>query len=148
MNYWILKEKLSLWEISGDFGVGCGQGPTDWGPTWNRENHWWQRFRWPKFTYFRIVLIENKFISHKFWLIFYDFFVKKLLKEMNIGPLNVPHRGNAGHQQSQNTMDGKILMSNFLHVTLKVVFASVNRAIWTQTMTDTMAVRPRTISNS
>ena len=67
---------------------------------------------------------------------------------MNIGPLNVHRRGNAGRQQCQNTKDGKILMSNFLHVTLKVVFASVNRAIWTQTMTDTMAVRPRTISNS
>ena len=67
---------------------------------------------------------------------------------MNIGPLNVLRLGNAGHQLSQNTKDGKITMSNFLHVTLKVVFANVNRATWTLTMTDTMAVRLRTISNS
>ena len=71
-----------------------------------------------------------------------------MVKEMNIGRLNVHRRGNAGLLPFQNTKDGKITMSNFLHVTLKVVFASVNRAIWTQTMTDTMAVRPRTISNS
>ena len=67
---------------------------------------------------------------------------------MNIGPLNVLRRGNAGHQPSQNTKDGKLTMSNFLHVTLKVVFANVNRATWTLTMTDTMAVRLRIFSNS
>ena len=64
---------------------------------------------------------------------------------MNIGHLNVPHRDNAGHQPSQNTKDGKIMMSNFWHVTLRVVFVNVNRATWTLTMTDTMAVRPRTL---
>ena len=67
---------------------------------------------------------------------------------MNIGPLNVLRRGNAGHQLSQKTRDGKITMSNFLHVTLKVVFANVNRATWTRTMIGIMAVKQRSVQNS
>ena len=63
----------------------------------------------------------------------------------NIGHLNALVLINVGHQPFQNTKDGKVMMSNFLRVILKVDYANVNRVIWTRTTIGIMDVKPRTV---